>query len=198
MSNILRERNTGGRVDREGHETGSSRFGGRDLECDDWRSIGGTVKALIDIAPCGSVFRTAHNQAKAAESGPRLGANYHRSFESARALFAGLTPSRIDLLEVLHPLRAPALSIRWRRRWSAPIECAHRRRQTRGKRAGAAQAERPGFGRSRRGEFIWRLLRRRRSGAHTPNHKAAACRINRARVGCGATTNHSRGAAAHA
>jgi len=59
------------------------------------------VKAVIEIAPRGSVFRTARKQAKAAESGTRFGADYHLSFESARALFAELTPARIDLLEAL-------------------------------------------------------------------------------------------------
>jgi predicted transcriptional regulator len=59
------------------------------------------VKAIIEIAPPGSVFRTARKQVKAAEAGSRYGADYHLSFESARALFSELTPSRIDLLEAL-------------------------------------------------------------------------------------------------
>jgi predicted transcriptional regulator len=59
------------------------------------------VKAVIEIAPRGCVFRTARKQVKAAESGVRSGADYHLSFESARALFSELTPSRIDLLEAL-------------------------------------------------------------------------------------------------
>lgn len=52
------------------------------------------------------MFKTARKQAKAAESGARLGANYQPSFGSARALFGELTPSRIDLLEALHPMQA--------------------------------------------------------------------------------------------
>ncbi len=40
-------------------------------------------------------------QLKAAVAGSRYGADYHLSFESARALFSELTPSRIDLLEAL-------------------------------------------------------------------------------------------------
>ena len=59
------------------------------------------MKAVIEIAPRGSVFSTARNQLKAAEADPRFGADYHLSFESARALFTELTPSRIDLLEAL-------------------------------------------------------------------------------------------------
>lgn len=63
------------------------------------------MKALIEIAPRGSVFTTARAQLKAAEKPPGqalgYGADYHLSFESARALFAELTPSRIDLLEAL-------------------------------------------------------------------------------------------------
>jgi predicted transcriptional regulator len=43
----------------------------------------------------------ARNQVKAAEAGARFGADFHLSFESARALFSELTPSRIDLLEAL-------------------------------------------------------------------------------------------------
>lgn len=59
------------------------------------------MKAIIDIAPPGSVFATARKQLKAAEARPAYGADYHLSFESARALFAELTPARIDLIEVL-------------------------------------------------------------------------------------------------
>jgi predicted transcriptional regulator len=59
------------------------------------------VKAVIEIAARGSVFKTARKQLKAAESSPGYGADYHLSFESARALFSELTPARIDLLEAL-------------------------------------------------------------------------------------------------
>lgn len=59
------------------------------------------MKAIIDIAPRDSVFAVARGQIKAAEARPRYGADYHLSFESARALFTELTPARIDLLEVL-------------------------------------------------------------------------------------------------
>jgi len=47
------------------------------------------------------VCRVARKQAKAAKAGARFGADFHLSFESARALFTELTPARIDLLEVL-------------------------------------------------------------------------------------------------
>ena len=59
------------------------------------------MKAIIEIAPSGSVFKAARKQARAAEAGTRYGADYHLSFESARLLFAELTPARIDLLERL-------------------------------------------------------------------------------------------------
>lgn len=53
------------------------------------------------IAPRGSVFKVAAAQLKAAESTPGYIADYHFSFESARALLSELTPARIDLLEAL-------------------------------------------------------------------------------------------------
>ncbi len=59
------------------------------------------MKAIIEIAPRGSVFNVAATQLKAAESNPAYRADYRLSFESARALFSELTPARIDLLEAL-------------------------------------------------------------------------------------------------
>ncbi|MDZ4144721.1 MAG: hypothetical protein U1D29_09335 [Burkholderiales bacterium] len=59
------------------------------------------MKALIEIAPRGSVFKAARAQLKAAKKAPSYSADYHLSFESARTLFSELTPSRIDLLEAL-------------------------------------------------------------------------------------------------
>jgi predicted transcriptional regulator len=59
------------------------------------------MKAVIDIAPRGSVFKVARRQLKAAEADPLYGADYHLSFESARTLFSELSPARIDLLEAL-------------------------------------------------------------------------------------------------
>lgn len=59
------------------------------------------MKAVIEISPRSSVFHTARKQLHAAESDSRYGADYHLIFESARALFSELTPSRIDLTEAL-------------------------------------------------------------------------------------------------
>lgn len=59
------------------------------------------MKAIIDIAPRGSIFGVAAAQLKAAEASPDFMADYHLSFESARTLFSELTPARIDLLETL-------------------------------------------------------------------------------------------------
>jgi predicted transcriptional regulator len=60
-----------------------------------------SMRAIIEIAPRGSVFKVARSQLKVAEAGSPFGADYHLSFESARTLFKELTPSRIDLLERL-------------------------------------------------------------------------------------------------
>jgi predicted transcriptional regulator len=59
------------------------------------------MKAVIEIAPRGAAFSEARKQLKAAEVSPVYRADYHLSFESARALFTELTPARIDLLEAL-------------------------------------------------------------------------------------------------
>ena len=59
------------------------------------------MKAIINIAPRGSVFGVAAAQLAAAEASSVYAADYHLSFESARTLFSELTPARIDLLEVL-------------------------------------------------------------------------------------------------
>ena len=59
------------------------------------------MKAVIEIARRGSIFSVARQQLKAAEANALYGADYHLSFESARALFSELTPARIDLLEAL-------------------------------------------------------------------------------------------------
>ena len=56
------------------------------------------MKAIIEIAPQGSVFTAARKQLKASEARASFGADYHLSFESARVMFSELTPSRIDLL----------------------------------------------------------------------------------------------------
>lgn len=54
------------------------------------------MKAIIDLAPRGSVFATAAEQlAEGVEPDFRL------HFQSARALFSELTPARIELLDTL-------------------------------------------------------------------------------------------------
>lgn len=72
------------------------------------------MKAVIEIAPRGSAFKTARRQVQAAGARSGAGADYHLSFESARALFAELTPARIDLLEALRrcgPCSVSALAL---------------------------------------------------------------------------------------
>lgn len=57
------------------------------------------MKAIIDLAPRGSVFDTAKTQlARGGNADLRL------HFESAKTLFSHLTPSRIALLETLRAI----------------------------------------------------------------------------------------------
>jgi len=57
------------------------------------------MKAIIEVARKGSIFRSVQKQLAAARRG--RSPDFHLSFESARSLFAELTPARLDLLEVL-------------------------------------------------------------------------------------------------
>jgi predicted transcriptional regulator len=57
------------------------------------------MKAIIEVAAKGSVFRTATNQVAAARKG--RAPDFRLSFESARSLFAEFTPARLDLLDTL-------------------------------------------------------------------------------------------------
>lgn len=57
------------------------------------------MKAIIDVARRGTVFETAAQQLAAGRA-----SDYRLHFESAHALFAQLTPARIDLLDTLRPL----------------------------------------------------------------------------------------------
>ena len=57
------------------------------------------MKAVIEVAKRGSAVRTARSQIAAARRGKSP--DYHLSFETARALFAELTPARVDLLDTL-------------------------------------------------------------------------------------------------
>lgn len=57
------------------------------------------MKAIIEVSRKGSVFRAAIQQL----TGARLGTppDFRLNFESARSLFAELTPARLDLLDTL-------------------------------------------------------------------------------------------------
>lgn len=57
------------------------------------------MKAIIEVARKGSAVRTARAQLVGARQGKTL--DFHLSFESARSLFADLTPARLDLLDTL-------------------------------------------------------------------------------------------------
>ena len=57
------------------------------------------MKAVIEVSGKGSVFKTAAAQVSGARKGRTP--DFHLSFESARSLFAELTPARLDLLDTL-------------------------------------------------------------------------------------------------
>lgn len=57
------------------------------------------MKAIIEVSGKGSVFKAAAAQVSAARNG--RAPDFHLSFESARSLFAELTPARLDLLDTL-------------------------------------------------------------------------------------------------
>lgn len=57
------------------------------------------MKAIIEVSPTGSVFQTAASQVASARAGSTP--DFRLSFESARSLFAELTPARLDLLDTL-------------------------------------------------------------------------------------------------
>lgn len=57
------------------------------------------MKAIIEVARKGSAVRTARAQLASARRGKSP--DFRLSFESARSLFADLTPARLDLLETL-------------------------------------------------------------------------------------------------
>jgi predicted transcriptional regulator len=57
------------------------------------------MKAIIEVARKGSVFRKAARQVASVRKG--RAPDFRLSFESARSLFAELTPARLDLLETL-------------------------------------------------------------------------------------------------
>lgn len=57
------------------------------------------MKAVIEVARTGSIFRPVAQQV--ASSRKCRAPDFHLSLESARSLFAELTPARLDLLETL-------------------------------------------------------------------------------------------------
>ena len=65
------------------------------------------MKAIIELSRTGSIFGAASKQLAASRRG--VTPDYRLSFESARALFADLTPARLDLLDTLR--RAGACSV---------------------------------------------------------------------------------------
>ena len=67
------------------------------------------MKAVIEVARRGSAVRTARAQMSAARRGKSP--DFHLSFESARSLFADLTPARVELLDTLRKV-GPVASTR--------------------------------------------------------------------------------------
>jgi predicted transcriptional regulator len=57
------------------------------------------MKAIIEVNRKGSVFKAAREQIAGVKRG--RAPDYRLSFESARMLFAELTPARLDLLDTL-------------------------------------------------------------------------------------------------
>src|ERR1700675_1656660 len=57
------------------------------------------MKAIIEVARTGSIFHTTAQQIAIARQGRTP--DFRLSFESARSLFAELTPARLDLLDSL-------------------------------------------------------------------------------------------------
>ncbi|MCK9389296.1 MAG: MarR family transcriptional regulator [Sulfuritalea sp.] len=62
------------------------------------------MKAIIEVSRKGSVFKAAREQIAGAKRGRPT--DYRLSFESARMLFAELTPARLDLLNSLRGMGA--------------------------------------------------------------------------------------------
>ncbi len=60
------------------------------------------MKASIEVSRKGSVFKAAREQIAGSKSG--RAPDYCLSFESARMLFAELTPARLDLLNTLRAM----------------------------------------------------------------------------------------------
>ena len=65
------------------------------------------MKAIIEVNPKGAVFRAVRKQLAQARRGRRV--DYRLTFESARSLFAELTPARLDLLNTLRSMGASSV-----------------------------------------------------------------------------------------
>lgn len=77
------------------------------------------MKAVIEVSRRGSAVRTARQQVAAARQG--RAPDFRLSFESARSLFADLTPARLDLLDTLRrvgPCSVYALAMAAERNYS--------------------------------------------------------------------------------
>lgn len=57
------------------------------------------MKAIIEVAKAGSAVRSARQQLAASRQGRTP--DFRLSFESAKSLFADLTPARVELLDTL-------------------------------------------------------------------------------------------------
>lgn len=60
------------------------------------------MKAIVEVANAGSAVRRARQQVAEARQGRQgRSPDFHVSFESARSLFAELTPARVELMDTL-------------------------------------------------------------------------------------------------
>lgn len=66
------------------------------------------MKAIIELSRRGSIFSAAARQVAGSRRGRRP--DYLLSFESARSLFAELTPARLDLLDTLRRTGASSVN----------------------------------------------------------------------------------------
>jgi predicted transcriptional regulator len=65
------------------------------------------MKAIIELSHKGSIFGAVKQQLADTAQGQPI--DYHLGFESARALFADLTPARLDLLDTLRRMGASSV-----------------------------------------------------------------------------------------
>jgi predicted transcriptional regulator len=62
------------------------------------------MKAIVEVAKRGSAVRTARQQIAQARAG--RASDFRLSFDSAKSLFADLTPARLELLDTLRQVGA--------------------------------------------------------------------------------------------